>query len=86
MQELNRSVLSLISGGNAEYHRIPSIALASIAQVSIKVRDASSNIDALGDTVPHCNQYSHKAVAPKNGDYNAQGQHYSWGTWWDDMN
>ncbi len=42
--------------------------------------------DANGDTAPYCNQYSHKAVASKNGDRNGLGQQYSWGTWWDDTN
>jgi hypothetical protein len=26
-----------------------------------------------------------KTESPKNGDRNALGQQYSWGTWWDDV-
>ena len=85
MQQFHKSILSSISGGNTEYRSVPSTVLAAITQVSTRVRATTPSSDEYGETTPHCNQYSHKAATPKNGDRNAQGQQYSWGTWWDDM-
>ena len=86
MQTINSKLLPNISGGYVEYRRVPTPVLASITQVSEQVKDTTSNNDAYGDAAPHCNQYSHKSVTPKNGDRNAQWQQYSWGNWWDDIN
>jgi hypothetical protein len=86
MEQLNKSKLSSIAGGMAGYRNAPAPVLASIAQVSARARDMIPSNDANGDAAPYCNQYSHKAVTPKNGDRNNVGQVYSWGTWWDDAN
>ena len=86
MYQLNETSLSSITGGYSAYRRVPTPVFASITQVSAQVRDTTANNDAYGDAAPHCNQYSHKSVTPKNGDRNAQWQQYSWGNWWDDIN
>lgn len=86
MQLIEKSTLSSIAGGRTEYRRMLSPVLASIAHVSARARDATpSAADAYDETVLCCNQHLHQPVTPKNGDRNALGQQYSWGTWWDDM-
>lgn len=84
MQIIISNQLSKITGGYSSYRRVPAMVLASVAQVSANPRDAAPSSDEYGDSVFHCNQYSHKAITPKNGDRNAEGQIFSWGTWWDD--
>ena len=85
MHQLPTCSLSLISGGYYSSHRrqqVPTIAL--ITPVRDSPHDLSSAADAHGETAACCNQHCHQPVIPKNGDYNSQGQQYSWGTWWDD--
>ena len=84
MQQLHNSSLSLIAGGISAPQRVSTTVLASVAQVSRLSRGATPNSNAHGDAAPYCNQYLQQPVTPKNGDRNALGQQYSWGTWWDD--
>lgn len=86
LNPISNHELPLITGGYSSYHRAPTTVLALAAQVSSNPRDASPNSDEYGDSVSHCNQYSHKATTPKNGDRNEKWQIFSWGDWWDDMN
>jgi hypothetical protein len=86
MQIIISNQLSKITGGYCSYRRVTTTALASISQVFANPRDVASSSDEFDDSVSHCNQYSHKAITPKNGDRNAKGQIFSWGNWWDDMN
>ncbi len=84
MEQLNKSTLSLILGGNNVPGKVPAAVLASMTQVSSRVSDTLRIMNTHDDAAPYCNQYLHVAIAPKNGDRNALGQQYSWGTWWDD--
>jgi hypothetical protein len=84
LNPISKYELSLIAGGYSSYHRTPTTVLASAAQVSANPCDVAPSSDEYGDSVSHCNQYSHKAITPKNGDRNAKGQIFSWGNWWDD--
>ena len=86
MDSISNNGLSLITGGYSSYRRVPTTVLASVVQVSANPRDTAPNNVEHSDAASHCNQYTNKAVTPKNGDRNAQWQQYSWGTWWDDTN
>lgn len=88
MNQINNESLTLIAGGISASQSVPAAVQALVAQVSAGVSGATSSASANlhGDAAPYCNQYLHMAATPKNGDRNALGQQYSWGTWWDDMN
>lgn len=84
MRKIHESLLPSVTGGYSSYRWLPTTVLASIAQVSSNLHDTAPNNVEHSDAASHCNQYTHKAVTPKNGDRNVQWQQYSWGTWWDD--
>jgi hypothetical protein len=95
MYQLNAKQLALVTGGaSASDAFAPRNAMLANMEANpkpvINFKPSGGNNMAANmhdDTVLSCACHGHYAVVPpKNGDYNAQGQRYSWGTWWDDFN
>jgi hypothetical protein len=85
MLQLPTFSLSTISGGYYSSHRPQTTApLAVFAPVFDNSHDLGTYDTEGGSIAPFSRIHTCHAVSPKNGDQNALGQQYSWGTWWDD--
>lgn len=84
MKKLHESTLSSITGGYGSYRRLPTPALAIVAQISARQGYITPSNDEYDEAESYCHQHFKQLAPPKNGDRNALGQQYSWGTWWDD--
>lgn len=84
MHQLNKTTLSSITGGYSFYRGARIAPIASVAQVLENSHDVTPRYDESNETEPYGYRHIHQPVSPKNGDRNALGQQYSWGTWWDD--
>ena len=81
MKKINE--LHLISGSINSKSMVTNAVNASMAHVLRSVRDIHPQNNQHGEAAQLCHNYQ-PPVTPKNGDRNALGQQYSWGTWWDD--
>jgi hypothetical protein len=91
MHQLNMTELALVTGGASGADTFaPRNPMFINVEVATKAAGYSPTFAAIGIS----NLYDHTAqscmcslaTSLKNGDRNASGQIYSWGTWWDDMN
>ena len=93
MNQIDQHQLLLIIGGftaSGWYAPVNSsmTAAASKPIVSFKpsgISNFTNNMQDLESCYSLC-PIHWRVENPKNGDRNALGQQYSWGTWWDDMN
>jgi hypothetical protein len=99
MHQLNMTELALVTGGasggassgaNGADTFAPRNPMFINVETVMKTAGYNPTFAAVGTS----NLYNHtaqscmcsQATILKNGDRNAKGQIYSWGTWWDDMN
>jgi cytochrome c5 len=95
MYQLNTAQLALVTGGASTHDafqpRNPMLANMEANPkpvLNFKPSGANSMASSIyDDTAWSCACHvNYVFSSPKNGDYNAQGQRYSWGIWWDDFN
>lgn len=93
MQTINSNQLSIITGGCVS-NAWTSNNINSFVSTDVLARSAASFQQAVKSNMGNAESAPHYCgcdcprifASPKNGDRNAKGQIFSWGTWWDDMN